>query len=70
MKISTISNDKYFLTLDLNIDHTRRDAFFTVEMGEYNISGSYKKHTYTSGKTAFKRYDQLAALLYNIHGIK
>lgn len=70
MKISTISNDKYFLTLNLNIDYTRDDAFFTVEMGEYNISGSYKKYTYTSGKAAFKRYNQLAALLYTIHGIK
>lgn len=70
MKINTISNDKYFITLEIYIDQTRRDAYFIIELGEYNISGSYKKKIYTTGKAAFREYDRLTELLYSIHGIK
>lgn len=70
MKISTISNDKYFITLDLHIDQMRRDAYFIIEAGEYNISGSYMKKTYATGKAAFREFDRLSTLLYRLHGIK
>ena len=50
VKINVISNDKYFLCLDLCIDQTRRDAYFVIEKGEKGISGSYKKFYYTTGK--------------------
>jgi hypothetical protein len=70
MMISRIQNEKYFLSLDISIDHARRDAFFTVEKGEYNISGSYKKYTYSTGKAAFRKFDHLEKLLFAIHGIK
>jgi hypothetical protein len=70
MIINRITNTYYYLALDLHIDHTRGDAFFTVEKGEYNKSGSYKKYIYTTGKAAFRKYNELEKLLFGYYGIK
>ncbi len=70
MTIIRISNNYYFLSLDVEIDHTRQDAYFIVETGIFNTSGSYRKHTYTTGKAAFRKYEQYENKLFSEYGIK
>lgn len=70
MMIKRISNEYYFLSLDVEIDHTRQDAYFTVETGKRNISGSYRKHIYTTGKAAFRKFEQYENELFSEYGIK
>lgn len=70
MKIDVINNHKYFVSLDLQIDHTRRDAYFIIDRGEYNVPGSYKRYQCTGGKTAFKKFDEWEKILFDKYGIK
>lgn len=70
MKMHVISNDKYFLCLDLYTDYTRRDAYFVIEKGEKNVSGSYKKFYYNTGKAAFRKFDELEKNLFEKYGVK
>lgn len=70
VKINVISNDKYFLCLDLCIDYTRREAYFVIEKGERGVSGSYKKFYYTTGKAAFRKFDELEKILFDKYGVK